>query len=788
MSLPLCGDPKGQADLERFLARWPVARLHALTLPEYATYGSKDCFIYWLEQIAPGGIGGGSAFKFGVFARDPSLEKTSDDVYSYDAQYGWYSSLGTSAAEAFQKVKASLLALVEGASKGDLRALEEAPFFGTVSWKLIFCYQDPARPVAAACFSEKSLRDYCKSNGINTLAVSAAELHRTLIERNAGKQPMRELGMEIWRNNVGNERGFWNYTYDFEGETDDGINDLPTLLAAGEIRCDWDTGASLAGLSPEEDEGKRQAAALLMAASEESAAGGTQAAEEELKKRPPLNFLKMGLQLGDEIAFIADPTKQAVITGERTVRYGGLETSLSDATRQLLDLSYNVAPASRWSHRGRKLSELYEAAYPRKVPTQTALMCWLLAKHMRPGDIVFARKAKTQDYIAGLVASDYRYEPTRERFQHVRSVRWLTRTPVAVPEVDYLITKALTDITKFPNETAILVNALNIDMSKLPDPTTPAPPAAKPGTPTNVIFYGPPGTGKTYKTKEHAIRTCLGPDRYAETQAEGDFKRLLAKGQVEFTTFHQSYDYADFVVGFKPETVGETMVFKPKPGLLLRIAQRARENPTQPYLLIMDEVNRGNISKIFGELITLIEKDKRAGGDFPLSVTLPCACPGYLEGENHDQFSLPSNVHFLGTMNTADRSIALLDTALRRRFRFKEMAPDPTLLPTNLSGINLQALLEKLNKALREKLTRDHQIGHAWLPMVTAQYDSLNPAPSAEAIAQEINEKIMPLIDEWFYENLDDKKAALQGLAEPSKQDKAKFVVTAATLKSYAGA
>lgn len=788
MPLPLCGDTTSQAQLEKFLAHWPLAKLRTLTLAEYATYGSKDCFIYWLEQIAPGAIDDGSAFKYGIFARDPALDRASDGTYSYDEKHGWHAHMGATSAEAFQKVKASLLALVEGAPKGDLSNLDDAPFSATIAWKLIFCYQDPAHPVATGCFSEKSLRDYCKAIGINSLGLKTAELNQALIARNAGKLPMRELGMVISRQSAGPGRNFWNYTYDFEGATDDGINDLPTLLAAGEIRCDWDTGESLAGLSKEEDEGKRQAAALLMAASDESAASGRQAAEEELKKRPALNFLKMGLTVGAELTLVADPTKKAIVTGERTVRCEGQETSLSDATRTLLNLPYYVAPTPRWAYQGRKLNELYDDAHPRKVPTQTALMCWLFAKHMRPGDVVFARKAKTQDYVAGLIVSDYRYEPTRERFQHVRSVRWLTKTPVAVPEVSYLITKALTDITKFPNETTILVNALKIDMNNLPDPTTPEPQQTKPGQPTNVIYYGPPGTGKTYKTKEHAIRTCIGHDRYAETQAEGDFKRLLANGQVEFTTFHQSYDYADFVVGFKPETVGDTMVFKPKPGLLLRIAKRARENPGQQYLLIMDEVNRGNISKIFGELITLIEKDKRAGGDFPLSVTLPCACPGYLEGENQDQFSLPSNVHFLGTMNTADRSIALLDTALRRRFRFKEMAPDPKLLPTNLGGINLQTLLEKLNKALREKLTRDHQIGHAWLPMITAKYDNLNPAPDARAIADEINEKIMPLIDEWFYENLDDKQATLQGLAEPSEEDNTKYVVTAATLKRFAGA
>jgi len=784
----LCGDPKEQKDLERFLSRWPLAKLRTLTLREYAAYGDKDCFIYWLEQIAPGGIGGGSAFKFGIFARDPSLEKTSDDTYSYDDTYGWYTRLGKNAAEAFEVAKTSLLAIAEGAAAGNADATQDSPFFGTVAWKLAFCYQDPANPVAVGCFSEDKLRPFCLRKGIGTPRSSAVELHRELIRNRTPGTPLRELGMEVWQNQASVGRGFWNYTYDIEGESDDGINDLRTLLEAGEIRCDWDTGESLAGLSTDEDLGKQQAAGMLMAANDEIGATGSQAAEDELRKRPALNFIKMGVPVGAELTLAGDPTKRVTVTGEKTVALEGEETSLSDATRRILRLDYYVAPTPRWTYQGRKLNELYDEAHPRKVPSQTALMCWLFAKHMKPGDIVFARKARTQDYVAGMVTGEYRHETGRERFQHVRSVTWLTREPVPVPEVSRLITKALTDLTKFEKETNLLISALNLDMSKLPEPKPPLGKEGRKRKPTNVIFYGPPGTGKTYKTKEHAIRTCYGKDNYAETKAEEDFKRLLANGQVEFTTFHQSYDYADFVVGFKPETVGDTMVFKPKPGLLLRIAKRARENPSQQYLLIMDEVNRGNISKIFGELITLIEPDKRAEGDFPLSVTLPCSCPGYLEGDNRDQFSLPSNVHFLGTMNTADRSIALLDTALRRRFRFEEMAPDPTMNPTNLSGINLRALLEKLNKALREKLTRDHQIGHAWLPMVTARYDSLNPEPDAKAIAREINEKIMPLIDEWFYENADDKQAALKGLAEPSKLDKDKYFVTAETLKSYAGA
>lgn len=777
MPLPLCGDTTSQAQLEKFLARWPLAKLRTMTLAEYATYGSKDCFIYWLDVIAPGDTGG-FHFKYGIYGRDPATEKASDDNYSYGETYAWQTRLGTTEAEAFARVKAGILSVIEGAHRGELPAMSELPFGTNVGWKLAFCYQDPAKPVAAACFKEEAVRAYCKRFNLAEAGDTVAAMHRAAIARSANSErPINlfELGGIIWR--IGSFTGnIWNYSYN-RGNAE-GVNDLPALLRTNEIKGLWETGGSLAALPEEKEAGKAAAVALLDHEESEDEDGG----EDEVAG---FDFSEMRIPKGAELVYTADPQVIAEVVDARRVRYAGETLSLYDLTQRLKGT--RVVPWGSWDYQGVRLSKYFKETYPNSKPTQAALMCWWFAKKMRAGDLVFARRSRSQDYIVGIVKSDYIFDASRPNYQHVRKVEWLRREPVSVPEVRSIHAKALTDISDWPDSVTLLFRALDF---KMPNVTNlKAPPAdSTDREPTNVIFYGPPGTGKTYKTKEHAIRTCIGKDKYEKNRAEDDFKRLLAGGQVEFTTFHQSYDYADFVVGFKPETIGDTMVFKPKPGLLLRIAKRARENPGQQYLLIMDEVNRGNISKIFGELITLIEKDKRVGGDFPLSVTLPCACPGYLEGENQDQFSLPSNVHFLGTMNTADRSIALLDTALRRRFRFKEMAPDPTLLPTNLSGINLQLLLEKLNKALREKLTRDHQIGHAWLPMSTAKYDSLNPAPTAEAIAQEINEKIMPLIDEWFYENLDDKKVVLKGLAKPSAEDADKFVVTATSLKEYAGA
>jgi 5-methylcytosine-specific restriction endonuclease McrBC GTP-binding regulatory subunit McrB len=306
-------------------------------------------------------------------------------------------------------------------------------------------------------------------------------------------------------------------------------------------------------------------------------------------------------------------------------------------------------------------------------------------------------------------------------------------------------------------------------------------PATSLAQPTCVIFYGPPGTGKTYKTREHALKTCKV--EFNQSNALTRFEELRQAGQVEFVTFHQSYDYSDFVVGYKPVTEKGAMVFQPKPGVLLRIAQRARSNPNKQYLLIMDEVNRGNISKIFGELITLVEADKRAGKDFALTLTLPCPCPGFLTGTSHDQFSLPANVHFLGTMNTADRSIALIDSALRRRFEFIEMTPDASQCPKEpIDGIRIPVLLEKLNKVLRKELTRDHQIGHAELMFTAQKYPQ---GATAEDVVNVIEKKVLPQIDEWFHDNSSGKKKVLQGLAVPLDETTDTYRTSAELLVNY---
>lgn len=251
--------------------------------------------------------------------------------------------------------------------------------------------------------------------------------------------------------------------------------------------------------------------------------------------------------------------------------------------------------------------------------------------------------------------------------------------------------------------------------------------------PHNQIFYGVPGTGKTYSTTSYAVAICnnkkldeLG--NYDEIKREYD--KLKADGRINFITFHQSYGYEDFIEGIKPTVSNGNISYEIAGGVFKKFCEQAKISPQDNFVFIIDEINRGNISKIFGELITLIEDDKRE----EMTVILPCS---------QEEFTVPRNVYIIGTMNTADRSIALLDTALRRRFNFIEMMPRPELLSDNIDGVNLQKLLTTLNTRIENLYDRDHIIGHAY-------FIKCKTRDNVRAVFMN---KIIPLLQEYFYDD-----------------------------------
>jgi 5-methylcytosine-specific restriction enzyme B len=212
-------------------------------------------------------------------------------------------------------------------------------------------------------------------------------------------------------------------------------------------------------------------------------------------------------------------------------------------------------------------------------------------------------------------------------------------------------------------------------------------------------------------------------------------------------TFHPSFSYEDFVRGIRPVVDEETGTsrFKIVDGVFKQMCDEARINPGKRYALFIDEINRANISKVFGELITLLEADKRAAYDNAgrqvrgLSVQLPGGSGEIAE----EPFGVPANLDVYGTMNTADRSIALLDIALRRRFEFQEMEPDYSVLDEPIGAVDVGRMLHRINDRLEYLLDRDHRIGHAYLMEVT-EVDDLRAV---------FRLQIIPLLQEYFFDD-----------------------------------
>lgn len=272
-------------------------------------------------------------------------------------------------------------------------------------------------------------------------------------------------------------------------------------------------------------------------------------------------------------------------------------------------------------------------------------------------------------------------------------------------------------------------------------------PRNNPLHPLNQILYGPPGTGKTYSAVEYALaiienRKINSSKQTIQQRREQmqQYETLVQAGQIVFTTFHQSYGYEEFVQGIRPNLQAQTISFQKTDGIFKRISERALQHPEKNYVLIIDEINRGNISKIFGELITLLEEDKRIGETNQLIVKLPSG----------DSFAVPNNLYLIGTMNSADQSISIIDTALRRRFQFIEMPPQAD----KIEDEQLRTVFQTLNRYLKRELKNtDLLIGHSFFMNRT------------EKNLEEIfNQNILPLLYEYFYNEEEKIRQALECL------------------------
>ena len=248
----------------------------------------------------------------------------------------------------------------------------------------------------------------------------------------------------------------------------------------------------------------------------------------------------------------------------------------------------------------------------------------------------------------------------------------------------------------------------------------------------NLILQGPPGTGKTFIARRIAWRLIGRKDN----------------GPIEMVQFHQSYAYEDFVQGFRPTDKGG---FTLKDGAFHRFCERARAQPNTPHIFLIDEINRGNLSRIFGELLMLIEADKRSE-DYAVALTY-----------SDKRFHVSSNVHILGMMNTADRSLALVDYALRRRFAFETLEPaygtdyGRTAFAAHLTEKgahpDLVARIADRMRDLNKKITNDKELGPGFQIGHSYFVPDGNEVPSVDWHRRIVDTQIAPLLREYWFDS-----------------------------------
>lgn len=260
----------------------------------------------------------------------------------------------------------------------------------------------------------------------------------------------------------------------------------------------------------------------------------------------------------------------------------------------------------------------------------------------------------------------------------------------------------------------------------------------------NIILFGVPGTGKTYTSIYLAVKIARNEDPKLDSnnfsldedydKYKAYYDELKEKGRIAFVTFHQNYSYEDFIVGIRPAINRNRLNFEWKNGIFKELCNKAKGDLKNNYCLIIDEINRGNISRIFGELITLIESSKR-GEKITLS--------------NGDEFEVPDNVFIIGTMNSSDKSISLIDVALRRRFNFFEIKIDPSIVDDAYRNFYICLNNEIINRYKNDDLA----IGHSYFI-----FDETNENDQTiiDNLIFVLNFKIIPLLYEISSDNKDD--------------------------------
>lgn len=649
--------------IRAFQTRWPPDRIAAMTVEEYCVGTDSYCYDLEHRYAHLGGIGGGSAFKFGIYERKDRSPKEPDSAHIWGGRFAWYRWCGETEDEAWRTVHEALVETCRLAREGRYSELDAIELSPTLKWKTAFIYQDQEKPGVLPVYARASLVKACQrlAGTSPTSKVPLSEIHSTLLAVKPGDDPWT-VGHRVWEAAQAEDTGDPDEVEEGAGTT------TPTTTRIGSrnliLHGPPGTGKTYSVF--------RRAVTVC----DGHAPNGEAAIRERfhaLRREGRIEFVTFHQSFGYE-DFVEGLRPVLNADGDGQLRYEIHEGVFRTLCRSCLASKDGRGSSSA----GIQLD---------------GVTLWKMSLGAKDEEDPWVYEDCIQENRVRLGYGgprDYSGADTRDR------VEALVRESHDKDASSYVTTA---------------VNALRNEMS-VGDLVV--------VTEGNLLFRA---IGRVVGEYEF-----LNPGRGWQHSRPVEWLRVFEPSQpwslISDKKFSQATIYR--LRGIRDDS-------------LAALLSAENQDRPQPHVLIIDEINRGNIARIFGELITLLEEDKRLGAPNEIQVRLP---------QSGDLFGVPANLHIIGTMNTADRSIAFLDAALRRRFRFEELMPRSDVVRdevgqrggTELADLAAE-LLDSINARVEILLDREHQIGHAYLVHVDS-YESLR--------AVLIN-RILPLLQEYFH-------------------------------------
>ncbi len=809
---------------DEFLSRWPRENLPNLTLEEYVSVNDTDTFTYWLETKTRelGSIQGNTSAKFGIYKRGSEGKEQSG--IGHGEIYTWRTRYGSSESEVFDYVKNALIEISNAASKGDLETIDAIDFAPLVKWKIAFLYQNQASPVLINTFSKPMLEVLTG----NTRKVSFPKMYQQLIAKKGGEN-LLEFGEQCWqqaeykRKEIQQRAIFEQFSHIdqfnrcadlWQQETIDAFCAL--IQEANSNKLDIFTTAMETG------------AMIRIGRKEQHAIRAEEVFATFEPTQKKINFeLRYEHRDAYDCSEVSDDLYRQLRKSKQLANFAQhypiTRKPYWPANYFSDDYIDDIPDESKVAEQGEtylmeNLSPLNQILYGPPGTGKTFHAIEAAVKAAEPSFGWDSREELKAEYDRLVSEKRIRFVTFHQSYGYEEFVEGLRTVSNQDNQIEYQIQSGIfkqicqdATASAINQPSALKPNAkiwkLSIDgvkSSRVRDYCFANNLAA--------IGWGETGdmSSEDRSAEEQDYFEGLGAlakssvMEFSNRMAEGDIV-VCVKGQWSIQAvgvvsgdyqFREKgvEDRSDFChvmpvdwlatgldvnlyelndnTRLTLKTCYELTRFTSielyevleKSGVKLKSYSQA-DSKRQNYVLVIDEINRGNISKVFGELITLIEPSKRKGKEEALELTLPYS---------GKPFSVPDNLYIIGTMNTADRSLAMMDTALRRRFDFIEMMPKPELLAnTVVDDIDLEELLTVLNERIEILYDREHTLGHAFFMPVKALVDVGEQEKAFSALVSVFQNKIIPLLEEYFFEDWDKIRLVL---ADNQKEETLQFV------------